>query len=1620
MKKKSALRKTVLALFAMFALTLSGCEISISPADGDKSNRPSSNTSSDTSGSGQSSEDKQDQIMAVYQLYVADKMAAGETPLSYDEWLETVRGPQGEPGQAGAPGQNGKDGNTILYGSVDPSSNDGNVGDSFINISTWDFFVKDATGWTKKGSLKGAQGDPGQPGQQGKDGTSMLTGHGAPSANGKVGDSYIDLDTWDFYTYGDNGWAKQGNIKGAQGDPGTPGSAGQNGQNGENGVTPHIGDNGNWFIGDVDTGKPARGADGQNGENGQNGITPQIGNNGNWFIGDDDTGIPATGPAGQNGTNGQDGAAGQNGKDGTSVITGHGVPGDIGKNGDSYINLDNWDFYVKDNDEWSLEGNIKGGQGAAGENGHDGGQGQQGEQGPAGQNGTSFRTGSGAPSAELGIEGDSYLDYSTYDLYVKSSGHWVKVGNISGSGSSSTVYHVSFDKNGASGSMDDILVDSDSFILPECRFTAPLGEQFSNWQIGDDYYNVGDEVDISSDLTVVANWSEIGYNLSVSVPEAHPYPGETYPLTISIAPNVSLDQITVGSSDADVLTISQDKTTIQTHSVGSATITATYRIGDYTYDASLDVIVEARPVVYDPVDLDFYAFNDMHGNVLDSNTGLGLEKTSTLIKNLSDKRNALLVSQGDMWQGSCESNSTRGALVTRWMNQLGFTSMTLGNHEFDWGSDFISANAATANFPILGINVLKRADGERADYAEPSVIVEKEGVKVGIIGAIGNCYSSITSSKVQDVRFAQGNELSTLVKNESTRLRNEEDCDFIVYSVHDGDDCKDNIPAIYDDYDLTLSSGHYVDIVFEGHSHKDYRLKDEAGVWHIQGAAYNQTFNHVAVEIDPNTGRFDISAPEAVVTNNYVNTVSADEDTTDLMGEYNFSQYYETIGVNSVERNASELKQKVADLYLEKGIDKWNGKYDIVLGGGYISCRSPYKLPVGNVTYAQLYNLFPFDNDVVLCTIPGEYLLSQFINTTDVNYFIAYTSYGTSIKDSIDPEGTYYIVTDTYSLDFAPNHLTLVDTFADYGYYARDCMRDHIEAGYYYIPGLTGQGTPDNPYTVDDAYTIIDGSAYTSNNALWGWYKGKVSSLSNMTNGAGFMQNVVLSDEGGAHSINAYRIWKYDGATSNESFLSLDDEVLFYGSAYVYNDAPSFGGVNVTVLANDHPIIGLDETDVASATQFNLIRQAGYTGALYVDGYLYSFSRIEETSRYNLYISKRSISIQNYQYDAVQFRIELTQEQLNVIEIGVRMIFVNNEEADTSTLVDIDNHGTFKNPLSVSEAIALAQSNGNNSSNVTSVYCRGTVSRLGDSVGSSGDIRNVYISDGEGHEIQIYYLKKCETATANNGLNFTSVNDLPVGTEVLIYGKPFNYNNTTPEFASGTYCVLIDNQPIIHPSEHQGIDNALNVPDFFDFIGSFGNHTISVDLSDTYLKGRLASITDNGDGTYACGIASLNSNKLATIQQVVLDDSIDSVNLGDIITVGFNADASIATIVRAQVGHDNYSPYILVYFNSGLEVYFDIADAGTDGNGNRQYTGTFYMSEGTSFVFIYNGKVETPTIEVYSFGGNPDNPNVYQQYIVLEDGRYVVQQDFVDQAFTFYLKVDGSGKVIAVYISFAS
>ena len=141
--------------------------------------------------------------------------------------------------------------------------------------------------------------------------------------------------------------------------------------------------------------------------------------------------------------------------------------------------------------------------------------------------------------------------------------------------------------------------------------------------------------------------------------------------------------------------------------------------------------------------------------------------------------------------------------------------------------------------------------------------------------------------------------------------------------------------------------------------------------------------------------------------------------------------------------SSNEIKQLVAKLYYKAGEKRWGDKYNIVLGGGYISVRSPHKLEAGEVNYSTLQTLLPFDNKIVLCTIKGNDLLSRFFNSNNSDYFIHYESYGSSVKNNIKPNETYYIVTDTYCSQYAPNRLTVVEYYDDTTF-ARDLVADYF------------------------------------------------------------------------------------------------------------------------------------------------------------------------------------------------------------------------------------------------------------------------------------------------------------------------------------------------------------------------------------------------------------------------------------------------------------------------------------------------------------------------------------------------------------------------------------------------
>lgn len=129
-----------------------------------------------------------------------------------------------------------------------------------------------------------------------------------------------------------------------------------------------------------------------------------------------------------------------------------------------------------------------------------------------GKDGTSLRTGKGAPASSIGNDGDSYIDTDSWDYYVKENGLWTKKGNIKGADGKNTVtnpdtaFTVTFDADGGmmpQGSTTSISVKWGNCItLPE---PSKAGVFFDGWYTseGKKWYSTDA---VFSDLKLKARW----------------------------------------------------------------------------------------------------------------------------------------------------------------------------------------------------------------------------------------------------------------------------------------------------------------------------------------------------------------------------------------------------------------------------------------------------------------------------------------------------------------------------------------------------------------------------------------------------------------------------------------------------------------------------------------------------------------------------------------------------------------------------------------------------------------------------------------------------------------------------------------------------------------------------------------------------------------------------------------------------------------------------------------------------------------------------------------------------------------------------------------------------------
>jgi hypothetical protein len=233
----------------------------------------------------------------------------------------------------------------------------------------------------------------------------ILSGTTDPGPSvGNDGDFYINTATWMIFGPKANGvWPAGVSLAGP---PGT------NGAKGATGATGNTGAAGNTIL------------------SGSTDPTDSVGNNGDYYIntatstlfgpkanGKWPPGVSLVGPAGPSGSPGAPGA------NGSTVLSGTGAPSDtIGNNGDFYLDTNTWTIYgPKANGAWPTGVSLISQASSGSSSGGSGGSGSDA--------GGHILSGSGAPTDNIGANGDFYLDTSTSTLYgPKTGGTWPVTG----------------------------------------------------------------------------------------------------------------------------------------------------------------------------------------------------------------------------------------------------------------------------------------------------------------------------------------------------------------------------------------------------------------------------------------------------------------------------------------------------------------------------------------------------------------------------------------------------------------------------------------------------------------------------------------------------------------------------------------------------------------------------------------------------------------------------------------------------------------------------------------------------------------------------------------------------------------------------------------------------------------------------------------------------------------------------------------------------------------------------------------------------------------------------------------------------------------------------------------
>lgn len=365
--------------------------------------------------------------------------------------------------------------------------------------------------------------------------------------------------------------------------------------------------------------------------------------------------------------------------------------------------------------------------------------------------------------------------------------------------------------------------------------------------------------------------------------------------------------------------------------------------------------------------LNIYTLNDFHGAIFESGNEIGISKIGNfLIDEKTNKPdNTIILSAGDMFQGTALSSLTRGKVVVDLMNYIGFDAMALGNHEFDWGIDnivrYVDGNEENgeSKFPFLGANIFHKPTNSYVDWAKPYTVIERDGIKIGVIGLIGEYQtSSILGSISKDFQFTSQIDA---IRKYVPILRGKEECDVVIVVSHDDTEAiNSQISKLTDEY--------YVDAVVNGHTHRYYAFEQNRGsnppLVVVQSGNNGMWVGHIQIEIkdnkvvDASAGFVDkklMSKPNAGIENllkNYQTEIDKENESLGISGQNVSRETGAYWGANVIKQFE-------------------NSDIGVINLGGIRTVGFPINQG-DNITFGKVFKIMPFENEVVTLKLLGS------------------------------------------------------------------------------------------------------------------------------------------------------------------------------------------------------------------------------------------------------------------------------------------------------------------------------------------------------------------------------------------------------------------------------------------------------------------------------------------------------------------------------------------------------------------------------------------------------------------------------------------------------------------------